>query len=156
MRRQRWQAIGAPDELKPDDSDIVSAEVDEDSLPDWDARSAGSPGEVAEVRAPGAAAADDATDRAERTGGNGGPTDDQTGSGQPDRKTSPDLGAPEVTGSRPFEDLPPLPDDLAEAVEVIKLAIVAHRMEGWSSVSRDDVLKTLDALKALVLAPPSE
>jgi len=57
---------------------------------------------------------------------------------------------------RPFEDLPELPDDLAEAVEALKLAIVRHKLAGWSEVRRQDVLGAIEALGQLVLAPSDE
>lgn len=56
---------------------------------------------------------------------------------------------------RPFENLAELPDDLAEAFEAYKLAILRHKLEGWQQISRDDVLASLDALKELAVAPSS-
>ncbi|QDU54300.1 hypothetical protein [Aeoliella mucimassa] len=55
--------------------------------------------------------------------------------------------------SRPFESLGDLPDDLADAFEAMKLAILSHKMTEWEDVSCDDVLASLDALKALAVAP---
>lgn len=54
---------------------------------------------------------------------------------------------------RPFESLGELPDDLADAFEAMKLAILAHKLSSWEDVSRDDVLGALEALKALAVAP---
>lgn len=45
-----------------------------------------------------------------------------------------------------------LPDDLAEAFESFKLAIIAHRREGWSETTPAEVVKCLDALRELALA----
>ncbi len=39
MRSQRWEALGAPADQKPRDEDIVTGELDEDSLPPMDAAS---------------------------------------------------------------------------------------------------------------------
>ncbi len=55
--------------------------------------------------------------------------------------------------SRPFESLKELPDDLADAFEAMKLAILAHKLTGWEEVARDDVLAALEALKELAVAP---
>jgi len=152
MRSQRWEAIGAPDELKPRDEDILSAELDEDANPEWDAATATSAGPIAEVLSPDAATETDQEDaRPAAESDSKDPPNSETETSQ-----SPDQNSEPVARSRPFADLPPLPTDLADAVEVMKLAIVAHRMESWSKVSRDDVLKTLDALKALVTAPVDE
>ena len=49
-----------------------------------------------------------------------------------------------------------LADDLAEAVDSIKLAILHHKRDAWHAISAADVLRTLDALKALVTAPSDD
>ncbi len=50
---------------------------------------------------------------------------------------------------RPFEDLTQLPDDLKDAFEALKIAIVSHKFTKWQEASLDDVLAHLDALKVL-------
>ncbi|MDZ4657884.1 MAG: hypothetical protein SH868_09945 [Bythopirellula sp.] len=45
-----------------------------------------------------------------------------------------------------------LSDDLADAFEQFKLAIIAQRREGWRDTSRETVIECLDALKELALA----
>lgn len=57
---------------------------------------------------------------------------------------------------RPFENLAELPDDLADAFDSFKLAILHHKLAGWKEVSRGDVLASLEALKQLALAPTEE
>ncbi len=57
---------------------------------------------------------------------------------------------------RPFENMAALPDDLTGAFESFRLAILLHKSGGWRDTSCDDVLSCLDALKELVLAPPSD
>lgn len=57
---------------------------------------------------------------------------------------------------RPLQDLAELPDDLTEAFEQFKLAILNHKLAGWADVSRDDVLGALAALEQLALAPSGE
>ena len=49
-------------------------------------------------------------------------------------------------------DVEELPDDLAEAFESFKLAIIAHRREGWSETSPKVVVECLDALRELAEA----
>jgi hypothetical protein len=63
---------------------------------------------------------------------------------------SPDAAVDRV---RPFAALNPLPDDLATACESFQLAILRHKAQHWAEVTLDDVLASLDALKALALAP---
>jgi hypothetical protein len=45
-----------------------------------------------------------------------------------------------------------LSDDLADAFEQFKLAIIAQRREGWRDTTRETVIECLDALKELALA----
>lgn len=54
---------------------------------------------------------------------------------------------------RPFAQLADLPDDLSDAFERFKLAILRHKGAEWAEISREDVLASLDALKELALAP---
>jgi len=49
-------------------------------------------------------------------------------------------------------DVEELPDDLAEAFEAFKLAIIAQRREGWSDTTPAAVVKCLGALRELVEA----
>jgi len=64
--------------------------------------------------------------------------------------------APQADAVRPFENLAELPEDLAEAFEQFKLAILTHKLTGWEEVSRSDVLGVLESLKQLALAPSEE
>ena len=59
-------------------------------------------------------------------------------------------GSPAV---RPFESLPELPPDVNEAFELMKLAILAHKVSGWRDMARDDMLAVLESLRRLALAP---
>ena len=54
---------------------------------------------------------------------------------------------------RPFANLAELPEDLADAFEAFKLAILRHKAEGWRQVSLDDVTGALNSLKELAWAP---
>ena len=57
---------------------------------------------------------------------------------------------------RPFAELPALPDDLTDAFEQFKLAILNHKLAGWAEVSRGDVLGVLESLKQLAEAPSDD
>lgn len=145
MRRKRWETLGEKGD-KPSADDNVGSELDEDFEPalKQDPVAKTVSGSYEEV--------------------SGGP-----------RHEGPDFGedesAPSAAGEegssiyseadkektidfvRPFENLVQLPDDLSEAFEAFKLAILRHKSDDWSQVSRDDVLASLDALKELALAP---
>jgi hypothetical protein len=49
-----------------------------------------------------------------------------------------------------------LPDDLADAFEQFKLAIIAQRRLSWSETTPEAVIECLDALKQLALAPSDD
>ncbi len=141
MRTERWQAMGAPKDQRPRDEEVVSADVDEDIDAANDSAAATLGPSLGEVRDPGAAQEADA---------------DGTEEGQHDLadEEAPWSDVPAAAESvRPFENLPPLPRDLADAFEGFKLAILNHKLAGWRDTSLDDVLTVLDALKQLAMAP---
>jgi hypothetical protein len=55
-----------------------------------------------------------------------------------------------TTGQRLGVACADLPDQIAEAFEQFKLAIIAQRRQGWRAISREGVIECLDALKELV------
>jgi len=156
MRRQRWETLGAVESDKPREEDVVSSELDEDFEPalDQPPRSQGVQGEYADVQPAGA-------DGPLHEGPDFGDEETSTAAGRADRTD----GAKIYTGDderetidfvRPFANLAELPADLTAAFEAFKLAVLFHKSEGWQQVSRDDVLASLDALKALALAPTAD
>jgi hypothetical protein len=141
MRNQRWEAMGGRPELKPNEDDIMSSELDEDAPIYDDAPMPPTISEsIGEVRG--------AVDFSEDDDSEPAPFDDESSYALPSAKDVP--SAPLL---RPFESLPPLPSDLNEAFELFKLAILNHKVSGWSEIARDDVLSVLESLKQLALAP---
>jgi hypothetical protein len=142
MRDQRWTMMGKLEADRPVSGDIVEAETDEDSEP---ARMQSPPitGQYSEVTGP----RHDGPDFGDEPRGESAPGTDWVAEGGP---------TPAVDLVRPFENLPDLPDDLAEAFDVMKLAILRHKRDGWQEIAAGDVLRTLDALKALVTAPSDD
>lgn len=143
MRDQRWEAMGGQPDSKPQETDVVASEWDEDvaaaddgSLPATISESIG------EVHG--------ADDFSEFGDSESAPFDDDSSVSTP---TSAATEAPASPLLRPFESLPPLPADLKEAFELMKLAILAHKVCGWGEIARDDVLSMLESLKQLALAP---
>lgn len=142
MRQQRWETLGRVEGERPRDADVVAEEPDGDvQLP------AEVSGTYAEVQGPQHEGPDFGDD--EEAAG----TSRAVSPGEPaaDREHSP----PPIELVQPFAELPPLPDDLAEAFEAFKLALLRHKTDNWQQVSLSDALKAIDALKALVLAPSS-
>jgi hypothetical protein len=140
MRNQRWEATGGEPGSQPREADIVASELDEDvSARNDSALPTDISESIAEVH--------EADDFSEYDESESAPFDDASSA----------MGAaPEATSApllRPFESLPPLPADLKEAFELMKLAILAHKVCGWAEIARDDVLSMLESLKQLALAP---
>ncbi len=142
MRNTRWQAMGGQPELRPREAEVVACEVDEDvsagndgTLPATISESLG------EVRGADDFSEFDDSEPAAR-GGDASSISSATAAA---------VDAPALL--RPFESLPPLPGDLKEAFELMKLAILAHKVCGWAEIARDDVLSVLESLRQLALAP---
>jgi len=142
-RRVRWETLGELPNQRPRDEDVIHGELDEDFEPALTAP----PSREQRVTEP----RDDKSD-AEVV------ADDSDGvSSESTRWADDDAGSVEPSQRvRPFADLPDLPNDLSEAFDAFKLAILSHRSQGWQDVAAADVLATLDALKALVLAPADD
>ena len=156
MRRVRWETLGAAEELMPREEDVVDASFDEDASPDENASPdidvdfANAPGEtLAEVRG----VAGDESEAGESV-----PTEGAASvAGRAERNPTGDATirdeASAIDPFAPFKKLPSLPEDLAEAVEGFKLAIVRHRIAKWTNVAPREVAAYLDALRALALSP---
>jgi hypothetical protein len=148
MRARRWETLGGAANGKPRDDEIVEAEFDEDSD--------SAAGDVGLVRDPEAEPGDGSHNVAARERSraeNGADEEEQTGVPFDAEAAAYPASAPDAP-VRPFADLPALPDDLAEAFESFKLAILHHKLAGWRDVPRDAVVESLDSLKQLALAPP--
>lgn len=144
MRNQRWEALGELPELKPEESDVVASELDEDVST---ANDASLPATISDSLAE----VHDADDSSKYGESASAPFDsDATVSSESMDMAS---AAPSAPLLRPFEALPPLPADLKEAFELMKLAILSHKICGWAEIARDDALSMLESLKQLALAP---
>lgn len=150
MRRKRWETL---DESVPEpaDTEIVVAETDEDFEPALNEEPIPSTisATIAEVEGGPSGS------RADRSSGGRKTSDEET-----DEKDGASIYADDekeaIEFVRPFANLKSLPDDMSEAFEAFKLAILRHKQDGWQAISRDDALASLDALKELVLAPSLE
>jgi len=143
MRDQRWTTMGKLEMDRPRAGDIVSSETDEDAEP---SRTQTPPitGEYSEVSGP----RHEGPDFGDEPTGSRIESDADWLDGAP--------SVPPVDLVRPFENLPDLPDDLADAFDAFKLAILHHKRGRWETIAAAGVLRTLDALKALVTAPSDD
>jgi hypothetical protein len=151
MREQRWETLGAVAADKPRTEDVVANEQDEDFEP---ARN--QPPELAtkyeDVNGDvPSGPRHEGSDFGDDEGGS------STGTAFADRDyASGTTEAEPLDLVRPFANLPQLPDDLADAVEQFKLAILHHKTDGWREIAAVDVIRTLEALKVLCTAPSPE
>ncbi|MCI0359811.1 MAG: hypothetical protein L0211_15145 [Planctomycetaceae bacterium] len=145
MRDERWQTLGKLESERPQKQDIVAAETDEDFEParTSDPARATITSELSDVQLGPRLEGPDFGDEAEFAG-NSQSAAEQVGGDEP------------AALVQPFAHLPELPDDLAEAFDALKLAILRHKQANWSEISLSDVLRTLDALKALATAPSGD
>lgn len=143
MRRMRWETLGAIASDRPRDDAIITAEVDEDFLPE---RASGNAerAESAE-QVVGKPIPEDADFAEEDSPSLSRAHDPLNNTDQERAKTIPVF--------RPFERLADLPPDFAEAFDEFKVTILRHKSEGWQQISLNDVLGALEALKELALAP---
>jgi len=144
MRRTRWEAMGRLEADRPGDAD-TPAELDEDFEP------AGTETPDSGVISP---SYDHVGEPPLPEGPDFGEEEEATTSDAAGRVSSEDAatGSP-VTAVRPFEDLGELPEDVSEAFEAFKLAILRHKADGWRQITLEEMLGSLDALKELALAP---
>lgn len=172
MRNQRWVAIGAPPECKPKDEEVILAELDEDVTSVFDsAKLSGETGEAAlptgteKVTADGVVSGtgrdshslgDDFSEKVPEgkteRGQNAEIADVQDADGEDafsDRSEVENAMTEKVLPKRLFEDLPPLPSDLEEAMEMFKLAILNHKLDHWTQISKEEVQAVLEMLKQL-------
>ncbi len=147
MRQQRWEAHGAVESQRPSDTQIITVDVDEDvvlpaqgggrtkeygdepsgvsSGPSFEGPDFGDEEELSSLDAPGSKT---------RSKGNTDVAEDQE------------------TLVQPFVGLPELPDDLSDAIETLKLAVLRHKTDGWRDVDVDTVQKYLDAIGVMLRA----
>ncbi len=148
MRRQRWETLGAVAGEKPRDEDVVASELDEDFEPAGSATPA--TGTLTESY--------DQVQGPRPEGPDFGDEDEPTGTSPesaPEPAVEPAMETPAVA-VRPFENLAELPEDVSEAFESMKLAVLHHKSDGWREIGRDEMLGCLDALKELALAPSAD
>lgn len=144
MRKQRWETMGSIPADQPEDYQVISAELDEDFEP-------------AINKEPGQSTPGETGPRHE--GPDFGDEGNLSAAGEPGTNGSKIYAEGDgdtVEFVRPFENIGDLPDDLMEAFDSFKLAILNHKSEGWLQISRDDLLASLDALKELVKAPNAD
>lgn len=146
MRKARWEALGAPDHLKPSEDDIFTSELNEDLDVREDQEPVLPQSSMATVDAPPSIEGPDFGDEDDAdVEAAGTKTDDGAHIYSQDEQPAPFV--------RPFENIPDLPEDVSESFESFKLCIIRHKADEWQQISREDMLSALESLKELTLAP---
>ncbi len=143
MRRQRWETLGSIPEQEPLEDQVVASELDEDV----DVGES----EVPDDSEPITRSLETVENLDKRTNS---PEAGEFKAHPEDGKTEEDVEPTKAAVAvRPFANLPELPEDVTEAFEAYKLAIIRHRTSDWEEISRDDLVISLESLKQLAMAP---
>jgi len=153
MQAQRAQTLGLAGAMSPEWAS--PGQIDEESAACWEALPSVLVPELEEVHRPTEGVPLTTEDSPENRRGT---KEFSGGATSPPVET--DVGPAEAqspkhsedAGQAAFADLPPMPDDVAEAFEAFKLAIVRHKLAGWQEISCRQILKILDALKRFAQA----
>jgi hypothetical protein len=146
MRMQRWEAVGASDNQKPRDEDVFVTEIDESEyirqvLPE---RIEGRNVEIGAV---------DTLDELETSSRTEPPKKKEQTKKNRAKHTESDadvLSTGEILMS--LKGISEFPVDLAESLELLKVAVLNHKLAGWKSVSAEQVRRSLENLKMLTIA----
>jgi hypothetical protein len=146
MRVQRWEALGGSDEQKPHEEDILVAEIDEEVYAMPPERIEGRNATI------GAADVDDSSISMSNS-----VADPLKKKEQPQKnrtKHTESISGIAKTGEllMSLKSVSLFPADLAEPLELLKVAILNHKLAGWKAIPAEQVCQSLDALKMLTVA----
>ena len=146
MRSTRWQANGGQPGAEPELTDVASSSIDEDFEPSSEPLNRQR--EEEETRN-----SKDISEGPRYDGPDFGDESDSSGAiaTADDALDDEVVDAPAEPTVSPFASLPTLPVDVADALEQFKLAIIRHRTRNWEEFSRDDLLRTIEALRQFAL-----
>lgn len=140
MREQRWEAHGAIESNRPQAGQIIVVDTDEDVV--MPAQGGGRTKEYGD-----------------EPGVSSGPVYEEADFGEEEERMSLSGAAPstsaegrgsETSPVQPFAGLPELPDDLSEAIESLKLAVLRHKTSGWAETDADTIQRYLDAIAIIM------
>lgn len=158
MRKQRWETLGGSPDEDPSNATLVASDLDEDFDATATAPAAAAPGMTQPAQGGGSGKQYDD----EPSGISAGPVSEGPDFGDEESLNAfptatvvapadgDDEGNSPGVLVQPFAGLPALPDDLSDAVELLKLAIVRHKATGWQSVELDTVRSYLSAFLVLI------
>ena len=144
MRHQRWETLGSNPEDQPRTSDVVATELQEETqtlaLSEQNRQNDKNYVEGPVHEGPDFGDADEAP----------GKDSSAKASASDDDGTVAAIAADPEAKTRPFESFKDLPEDVIDALNAFKIAIISHRTAEWEEIPQEDMLELLDALKQLV------
>jgi len=141
MRHQRWETMGKVAEDKPQDSDIVTLEMAEETQSlALSEKTEATRGDSDYIEGP-VHEGPDFGDEGEPSGKSSGSKNDEE-SDTTDKPAKPHQ-------IRPFESFKDLPEDVMEAANEFKVVIIKHKLAEWEEIDQKELLGLLDALKQL-------
>lgn len=152
MRVHRWEAIGAPAELKPLPEDVFFAELDEDVNPRNDSNavvgavSGTTEAKIAEI---GSADMIEGFDSSDPAFGQDGEMSEKASKKDKNQNSADGPSTIDLL-SGTLKDFSEFPDDLSEALETLKVAILNHKLAGWKDCPLPQLVKKIEALKELL------
>lgn len=158
MRKQRWETLGGGPEEDPSASTLAVQDLDEDFV----SVDTGAEASTPNFPQPAQGGGKEKNYDDEPNGISSGPVsegpdfgDEESLNAFPTATVMTPADGADADDSpgvlvQPFAGLPALPDDLADAVELLKLAVVRHKASGWQSVDVDTVRSYLSAFLVLI------
>jgi len=149
MRVQRWETLGGSDEQKPHEEDIIVTEIDDDIYSRHSM-----PSERIEGRNVAIGAADVDVSSIPVSNPVADPLKKKEQSKKDRAKHLESNTSVPATGEllMSLKDISQFPTDFAEPLELLKVAILNHKLAGWKSVSAEQICRSLDTLKLLTHA----
>lgn len=135
MRLNRWEAIGAPADKKPQ-GDIPMSDIDEDVNPYNDSETAVKP-------------VDKPKDKKKSQDDDYGDSSGKSKNGDSDVDLG-EFSSPSDAFAK-LKQVKDLPEDLKDAFEQLKVVILSHKISGWQEVDPQRIVTFLSAMKVVVL-----
>lgn len=146
MRNNRWETMGKLEGDRPNEADIIVAELDEDfeagsNTPGDDTIT----GTVGNMDPPSGMPVPEGPDFGD---------EDHPGvARETSAETEYEVDADPASLIKPFAEIGQLPEDVLEAFDAFKLAVLNHKAAGWKEIKLEEMVGCLESLKVLAQAP---
>ncbi|MCC9607438.1 hypothetical protein LOC68_12770 [Blastopirellula sp. JC732] len=151
MRGQRWETMGSLENERPNDADVVVTELDEDFEPHAEGGDSELKGSVGEIEPHDGMPVPEGPDFGDEDAPGALPREvSQTG----DDSEAPFEEQPALV--KPFSEIGKLPEDVLDAFDAMKLAIIRHKAMGWTEIKLEEMISCIESLKVLANAPSGE